>query len=50
MTAKRETVTTMPTMTVGRTTSDNHAADKGGTMVIRSDEDEEEEEDGDSTV
>ena len=45
MTAKRETVTTMPTMTVGRTTSDNHAADNGGTMVIRSDEDDEEEED-----
>ncbi len=48
--ANRETVTTIPTMTVGRTTSDNHAADNGGTIVILSEEEEEEEEEGEMIV
>ena len=36
--AKRETTTTMLTMTAGITMSENQAADKGGTMVMRCDD------------
>ena len=48
MTANSETVTTIPTITVGRTTSDSHAADNGGTIVIRSEDEDEDEEDGET--
>ena len=36
--AKRETTTTMLTMTAGITMSENQAADSGGTMVMRCDD------------
>ena len=36
--AKSEITTTMLTITAGMTMSENQAADKGGTMVIRCEE------------
>ena len=36
--AKRETTTTILTMTAGMTMSENQAADKGGTIVMRCDD------------